>query len=317
MIAPAFSLLQLRYAVALDRYRNFSRAAEACHVTQPTLSMQIQKLEEDLGLVLFDRSARPVAPTPIATRVLAQARVILAEAERLSALAEEATGEMKGELRIGILSTLAPYLLPLVITPFAERYPRVSLVFEELVTDKIVEYLKRDLLDAGLVASPIGDPGIIEEPLFTEPFVGYVSKGHRLYQKERISVEDLRPDQVWLMQEGHSFRDQVVAALFGSNAPTGSEKAVQFESSNLETLQRLVDRGYGMTVLPWLAVQGQGSSAPDQVREFEGTAPCRTVRLIYAKVLVKRHTVQAFAENVMAAVAPALPEGACFPAADQ
>ncbi len=305
----SLTLTQLTYIVALDKHRNFSLAAEACHVTQPTLSMQVQKLEEELGLILFDRSERPIAPTKIGARVIAQARNVLAEVERLSAIAEQATGEMKGVLRVGIISTLAPYLLPLVITPFAERYPRISLVFEEHVAEKITEYLRRDLLDVGLVATPVPESGIIEEPLFTEPFVGYVSRSHRLYAKKRITIDDLRPDQVWLMPEGHCFRDQVTLSLYGGSAPEWSERAVQFESGNLETLQRLVDRGYGMTVLPWLAVQGEGSSAPDQVREFEGETPGRTVRLIYAKALVKRHLVEAFARETLKSVAPVLPNG--------
>lgn len=304
------TLVQLSYIVSLDKYRHFGRAAEACHVTQPTLSMQIQKLEEDLGVILFDRSARPIAPTEVGSLIIARARTVLAEAERLLAIAQEKTGEMKGELRIGILSTLAPYLLPLVIEPFSRRYPGVSLVFEELLAEQIVDYVKRDLLDGGLVASDTSDTGIVEDLLFREPFVAYVSRNHELYDREDVRAEDLHPDQVWLMREGHTFRDQVVAVMDSSTSRPGDEKAVQFESDNLETLQRLVDRGYGMTVLPWLAVQGQGSSAPDQVRPFSGTAPSRTVRLIYAKVLVRRHLINAFAAEVLKAVTPALPEGA-------
>ncbi|HET6569717.1 MAG TPA: LysR substrate-binding domain-containing protein [Rhodothermales bacterium] len=305
-----FTLIQLSYVVALDKYRHFGRAAEACHVTQPTLSMQIQKLEEELGVILFDRSARPITPTEIGSLIVARARVVLAEAERLLATAQEVTGEMKGELRIGILSTLAPYLLPLVIEPFSRRYPGVSLVFEELLADEIVDHVKRDLLDGGLVASEVPDTGIIEDLLFTEPFVAYVSRNHELYARPNIRAEDLHLDQVWLMREGHSFRDQVLEILAGNGSAGAGEKAVQFESDNLETLQRLVDRGYGMTLLPWLAVQGQGSSAPDQVRAFAGVAPSRTVRLIFARVLVRRHLVKAFASEVLKAVAPVLPEEA-------
>jgi len=303
-------LRQLEYFVAVARHRHFGRAAEACHVTQPTLSMQIQKLEEELGVILFDRNARPITPTEIGSLIVARARAVLAEAERLLAIAHERTGEMKGELRIGIISTLAPYLLPLVIEPFSRRYPGVSLVFEELLVGQIVDYVKRDLLDGGLIAVDASDTGIVEDLLFTEPFVAYVSRNHELYARPNVRAEDLHPDQVWLMREGHSFRDQVMQALNGTGSGGADEKAVQFESDNLETLQRLVDRGYGMTLLPWLAVQGEGSSAPDQVREFVGTVPSRTVRLIYAKVLVRRHLVKAFASEVLKAVAPVLPEDA-------
>lgn len=301
--------LQLTYLVALDKYRHYGRAAEACHVTQPTLSMQIQKLEEELGVLLFDRSTRPITPTKIGRLIIAQARVVLAETDRIPTMVQQMTGEMKGELRIGILSTLAPYLLPLVIEPFSRRYPDVSLVFEELLAEQIVDFVKRDLLDGGLVATSIADTSVVEVPLFTEPFVGYVSRSHELYAQPQIRTGDLHISQVWLMREGHSFRDQVIQALSGSKEHGIDEKAVQFESDNLETLQRLVDRGYGMTLLPWLAVQGAGSSAPDQVRAFAGEVPSRTVRLVYAKVLVRRHVVEAFTSEVLEAVASVLPEG--------
>lgn len=301
--------VQLMYVVALDKYRHFGRAAEACHVTQPTLSMQIQKLEEDLGVLLFDRNARPVTPTELGRRIIAQARVALAEVERISDIVQEITGEMKGVLRIGVISTLAPYLLPLVIDPFSRRYPGISLVFEELLAEKIVDYVKRDLLDGGLITKDILDNGIVEVPLFTEPFVAYVSRSHSLYARDKLRMEDLHLGQVWLMRKGHSFRDQVVQALNSQHSNGTEEKAVQFESDNLETLQRLVDRGYGMTLLPWLAVQGEGSSAPDQVREFAGDAPRRKVRLVYAKALARRHVVEAFTSEVLSAVARVLPKG--------
>lgn len=309
MTPPVHTLMQLTYLVALDKHRHFGRAAAACHVTQPTLSMQIQKLEEDLGVILFDRTARPVAPTKTGGEVIAQARVVLAEAERLTAMVQEMTGEMKGELRVGIISTLAPYLLPLVIEPFSRRYPGVELIFEELLAERIVDFVKRDLLDAGLIATPAAESGIVDVPLFREPLVAYVSPHHELYDRERIRVEDLHIDQVWLMRKGHSFRDEVVNTLRHGNSDGAAGKAVQFESDNLETLQRLVDNGYGVTLLPWLAVQGHGSFAPEQVREFEGEPPARTVRLVYAKVLARRNLVEAFSDEVLSTAARVLPEG--------
>lgn len=303
------TLLQLEYLLALDRHRHFRMAAESCHVTQPSLSMQIQKLEEELGVMLFDRNVRPIAPTEIGAKVIAQARIAAAEAERIREVVQETTGDMSGELRIGILSTISPYLLPLVIAPFARRYPNVSLVFEEQRAEKIVELVQRDLLDGGLIATPVASRGIVDEPLFEEPLVGYVSQQHRLYDRPTIRREDLHTDDLWLMSEGHCFRDQTLE-LFQDTAPMNpDQKAVQFESGNLETLQRLVDRGYGMTLLPWLAVQGEGSHAPESVRAFEPPVPTRTVRLIYAEVFVKQQLVRAFAATVKQAVAAVLPGG--------
>ena len=160
------TLLQLTYVAALDRHGHFRLAAESCHVTQPTLSEQVRKLEEELGAVLFDRAARPVTPTKLGREVVAHARLVLAEVERLHEVVREQTGEMAGELRVGILSTLAPYLLPLVIAPFSRRYPRVALSFEELRAEQVVEHIRRDLLDAGLIATPSAAAhGIVEVPL--------------------------------------------------------------------------------------------------------------------------------------------------------
>ena len=301
------TLLQLEYLLALDRHRHFRIAAESCHVTQPSLSMQIQKLEEELGVMLIDRNVRPIAPTEVGSEVIAQARIALAEADRIRAIVQQTTGDMSGELRIGILSTISPYLLPLVIAPFSRRYPKVSLVFEEQRAEKIVEFVQRDLLDAGLIASPPAARGIVDEPLFEEPFVGYASQSHRLYDRKSIRREDLHGDDLWLMSEGHCFRQQTLDLLEEGSTKHPDQKAVQFESGNLETLQRLVDRGYGMTLLPWLAVQGEGSHAPESVRPFEAPAPTRTVRLVYAEVFVKKQLLRVFAETVREAVDAVLP----------
>jgi LysR family transcriptional regulator, hydrogen peroxide-inducible genes activator len=304
------TLLQLTYLLALDKHRHFRLAAESCYVTQPTLSTQIQNLEAELGVTLFDRHTHPIEPTRIGRKVIAQARMVVAETERIQQLVQEAAGEMEGELRVGILPTLAPYLLPLIIAPFARQYPGVALMFEELPANEIAAHIRRDLLDAGLVATDAAGHGVVEVPLFDEPLVGYVAPGHRLFEATQIEPEDLHSDDLWLMSEGHCFREQTLA-LLGGTAPAASEQnVVEFASGNLETLQRLVDRGHGMTLLPLLAVQVEGSHAPVSVRPFREPAPCRTVRLIHAETLVKRRPIQALANEIVAAVAPILPAGA-------
>lgn len=303
------TLLQLTYLLALDKHRHFRRAAESCFVTQPTLSTQVQNLEEELGVVLFDRTARPIEPTRIGREVIRQARVVLAAAERLAQLVQEAAQEMEGELRVGILSTLAPYLLPLVIAPFARRYPGVALVFEERPAAEIAEHIRRDLLDAGLVATTVAGRGIAEVPLFEEPLVGYVAPGHRLYGHRTLSTRDLHRDDLWLMSEGHCFRDQTLALLESPSSSGPEQNVIEFASGNLETLQRLVDRGHGMTLLPLLAVQVEGSHAPELVRPFRRPVPSRTVRLLHAETLVKRRPIEALAAEIVATVAPILPAG--------
>ncbi len=301
------TLIQLSYLLALDKHRHFRLAAESLHVTQPTLSTQVQKLEEELDVMLFDRGSHPILPTRIGREVIAQARVVVAEAERLGQLVQAAAGEMEGELRVGILSTLAPYLLPIVLTPFARRYPGVALIFEELAADQIAAHIQRDLLDAGLVATEVTEAGISEVPLFEEPLVGYVAPGHRLYDQEGIRPEDLHRNDLWLLSPGHCFRDQTLTLLQGEPPSASEQNVVEFESGNLETLQRLVDRGHGMTLLPLLAVQVAGSHAPESVRPFHHPSPSRVVRLIHAQSLVKRRPIEALAAEIVHAVGPILP----------
>jgi LysR family hydrogen peroxide-inducible transcriptional activator len=303
------TLLQLRYVLALDRHRHFQKAADACNVTQPSLSEQVQNLEEELGAILFDRNSRPITPTEIGEQVITHARSVIAKTEQLETAVQETTGQMAGELRVGILSTISPYLMPLVIAPFSDRYPDVSLIFRELLAGQIIDHLQRDLLDVGLISSPPSSSrGITEQILFEEPLVGYVAPGHRLYEHETLRIEDLHRDDLWLMSEGHRFREHTLQLLKGEGPEDSNQTVVQFESGNLETLQRLVDRGYGMTLLPWLAVQEEGSHAPGSVRPFEGKPPTRTIRLVYPEVIVKRHLVRAFASTVRDAVAPVLPD---------
>ncbi len=298
------TLLQLEYLVALDTYRHFGRAADVCHVSQPSLSEQIQKLEERLGVILFDRSVRPIVPTALGEQVIAHARIVLAEAARLEAVVQEATGEMSGGLRIGILGTIAPYLLPIIIQEYGRRFPNVELTFDELRFDEIIERLRRDLLDAGIVATSYEAPDIIEKPLYEEPLVGYVAVGHRLYQKERIRPDDLDPSDLWLMSPGHCFRERVLQLLPPNERQSGG---ASFESGNLETLQRLVDRGKGMTLLPWLAVTGEGSHSPQSVRPFDDPKPVRTIRMVHSRISLKKHLIRGLRQTVVAAVEPYLP----------
>lgn len=304
------TLLQLQYIVALDKHRHFRLAAESCHVTQPSLSAQVQKLEEELGVILFDRNARPIEPTELGRQIITHARRVLGEVGRLQALVQEATGEMAGELRVGILSTIAPYLLPIVIAGFSRRYPDVTLVFQELLTEQIEDHVQRDLLDAGLISTSVKSTDLVETRLFVEPLVGYVSRGHRLFDQPRITRSDLRKDDLWLMSKGHCFRDHVLELLGPQEHDPEPAGGIRFESGNLETLQRLVDRGHGMTLLPWLAVTGEGSHAPESVREFEPPVPTRTVRLIHARTFPKKHLTRALAEEILAATAPFLPSEA-------
>jgi LysR family transcriptional regulator, hydrogen peroxide-inducible genes activator len=305
----AMTLFQLEYIVALEKYRHFRLAAEACHVTQPSLSTQVQKLEEELGVILFDRSARPVTPTPLGHEIVAHARLILGEVAQLQARVQEVTGVMAGELRVGILSTVAPYLIPIVIAGFSRRYPNVTLAFQELLAPEIHDHLRRDLLDVGIVASETTSNDMVDVPLFREPVVAYLSRRHPLLERRTLRPADLPFDELWLLSKGHCFRDLVLDLVDAATVDTDGQSGIKFESGNLETLQRLVDRGHGMTILPWLAVTGEGSHEPQSVREFESPAPSRIIHLVYPRILLKKHLVRAITEEILRAAEPYLPPG--------
>jgi LysR family hydrogen peroxide-inducible transcriptional activator len=290
------TLAQLSYIVALDSYRHFARAAQHCHVTQPTLSMQVQKLERELGVELFDRSKHPVEPTDLGRQIIEQARVILGESARMREIIAEAGEEVAGELRIGILPTLAPYLLPRFVLELVRRYPRISLQIEELQTHQILSALRADHLDAALVATPTTVPGLIERPLFEEPFVAYISTGHRLHARQRIRSEDLTLEDLWLLNEGHCFRDQVLA-LCGERAK--SPRRIEFESGNLETLKRLVETNGGLTLLPYLATADLTEEERKRIRPFHAPTPTRLIRLIQRKTYLKRSLIEAFVTELL------------------
>jgi LysR family hydrogen peroxide-inducible transcriptional activator len=299
-LGSSLTLTQLAYAAALDTHRHFERAAAACNVTQPTLSMQIQKLESALGVLLFDRSRSPVIPTDVGVEIVAQARVVLREAARLGELSRAASGAITGELRLAVIPTLAPYLLPRVLETLAVRHPQLELVVEERVTESVLEGLRDDTLDAGLIATDVDAPDIVQHRLFREPFVGYVSSGHRLAGRSRLSVDDLSLADLWLLSEGHCLRTQVVTLCQqrrrrGSAArpqDNSCTRAARFESGNLETLKRLVERGNGMTLLPALAVADLATAAQRRlVIPFSQPAPSRDVGVARRRTHFRQHLV--------------------------
>lgn len=310
------TLTQLAYAVSVDTHRHFARAARACNVSQPTLSMQLRKLEAALGETLFDRGRSPVVPTDIGRVLIAQARVVLHEAARLGDLRDAASGVVEGELRVGVIPTLAPYLLPAVLEALAERHPRIDLVVEEGVTETVLDALRIDTLDVGLVATTTTVPGIASRKLFQEPFVAYVGAAHRLAGRTRLSVSDLSLDDVWLLSDGHCFRTQVMnlcrqrgrsrvsMARRGAGVLT---PLTRFESGNLETLKRLVERGAGMTLLPALAAGELPTAAQRKLLiPFSDPVPGRAIRLVRRRHHVREHLVRAFVSVVQDVATAAL-----------
>lgn len=298
------TLNQLRYLVSIDAHRHFGRAAEACFVSQPTLSAQVRKLEAELGVEVFDRSFSPVRPTALGARVLAQARRVLAEADRIPALLAEASEVVAGELRLGVIPTLAPYLLPLLVPALKARHPALELVVSEWTTERIVEALEADALDAGLIATDEERRGLVLEPLFEEAFVVYLGRGHALEEAETVAPADLDPADLWLLAEGHCFRDQALGVC--EQAGRHAERTARFAVGSLETLRLLVDSVGGVTLLPLLAVPHLGPEARRQVRRFSAPVPSRGVRLVSRRGGVRRALVEAVAGVLAETVPPVL-----------
>jgi LysR family hydrogen peroxide-inducible transcriptional activator len=301
------TLAQMRYAVAIADAESFRVAAERCHVSQSGLSMQLQKLEDLLGAVLFDRSKKPVMLTPEGESAITQMRKILKETERLGQiLAEEA--EPSGRFRLGVIPTLASTVLPLFLKRFVNAYPAVELLIEELKTNEIIARLHADTLDAGLASTPLAEAGLHEVALAQEPLLAYLPSGDPLLAKKSIVQSALQERELWVMPEGHCFRTQVLAFC---GADWQNEAArVRFESGSFETLIRLVDAGMGATILPALVVRGLDPRKRDaQVRPLAGVTPVREIGLITARTALRRRVVDALVSVIREELDNALGKG--------
>lgn len=293
--------VQLEYIVAVDTHRHFSIAAEHCCVTQPTLSMQIQKLEEELGIRLFDRSRQPVVPTQVGGAVIAQARNVLREAGRIREIIADNRNGVAGELRLGVIPTLAPYLLPLFLQGFLGRYPQVKLKITEATTETLVEKLKNNLLDAGLLATPLADANLHEDHLFYEEFVVYLSPGNRLSEKTYVLAGDIDPAQLWLLEEGHCIRSQIMN-LCELRARHKGEFSCEYEAGSLETLRKMVELSNGITILPELSLNDLTAEKMASVRYFQDPAPVREVSLVTHRNYARQRLMESLKTEVLAAV---------------
>ncbi len=281
------NLQQLEYLVAVDQYRHFARAAEACFVTQPTLSMMIQKIEEELGVKVFDRSRQPVCPTDIGQNIILQARKILLEVSQLKEIVNEAENTLKGELRIGVIPTIAPYLLPLFIQKFYEEYPTVHLKIAEMITENVLAKLESGDLDVGILVTPENDKTLKEMPLYTEAFVVYTA---RKFDKEYLLAEDIDVNDLLLLEEGHCFRTQIVKFC---ELRKPIDLRVEYTSGSLETLRNLADKNAGITILPDMATYDFSVEQRLKLKRFAEPAPVRKVSLVMKRDFVKKRLVEA------------------------
>ncbi|MEK6782216.1 MAG: LysR substrate-binding domain-containing protein [Bacteroidota bacterium] len=293
------TLTQLEYIVALDTNRHFVQASEKCFITQPTLSMQIQKLEEELGVKIFDRTKQPVIPTEVGTHLIAQARIILREANRIQHIIHDQKDSMTGELRIGIIPTLAPYLLPPLYKHMHEKYPQLHLIIKETITEEVISELKSNRLDCGLVVTPLKDPSIKEDILFYEELFVYVSKKNALYDKKYVLANEIDPDQLWLLEEGHCFRSQILNLC---ELRQRSDFHFKYETGNIETLKRMVDKSDGITILPELAVMEFSKTQLKLVKRLKEPSPAREVSLVTHRDHIKTKHIKTLKEEILGIV---------------
>jgi LysR family hydrogen peroxide-inducible transcriptional activator len=295
------TLVQLQYLVAIDRHRNFAKAAQACFVTQPTLSMQVKKLEEDLGIVIFDRSKKPVIATEIGRLIIDQAQLVLNEAEQINETIKTFNQKISGKIRLGIIPTLAPYLLPRFAGNLRRHYPEVQLLARELLTDEIAERLIADELDAGIFVTPYHNSKIREWPLFYEEMKLYTSTSHAIFSKPLVKIHDAEAPGIWLLSDGHCFRDQVIN-LCAIPASRDQQTPYEFEGGSLETLMRIIDQEGGFTLIPDLAVLDLPDGKQQQVKSFDDYMPLREVSLVFSRNFAKHRLLQLVFEEIRANV---------------
>ncbi|MGQ7947078.1 LysR substrate-binding domain-containing protein [Flavobacterium sp. WC2509] len=298
------TITQLKYVLAVAEHKNFTLAAEKCFVTQPTLSMQIQKIEDELNIQIFDRTKKPIQLTDIGQKIVNQAKNIVNEADRIQDIVEQQKGFIGGEFRLGIIPTIMPTLLPMFLNNFIKKYPKVKLIIEELNTDEIIVKLKNGNLDAAIAATPLEDEKIKEIVLYFEPFVAYIPENNAIFQKQEIEIDDLNINDILLLQDGHCFRDGILNLCKNRNEI--GLKTFQIESGSFETLIKLADEGLGTTLLPYLHTLDLKDSDKLKLRHFKEPKPAREVSLIYPKSELKIQIIDALRSTISGVVKGAI-----------
>jgi LysR family hydrogen peroxide-inducible transcriptional activator len=293
------TITQLYYVLAVAEHQNFTKAAEKCFVTQPTLSMQIQKLEDQLDVQIFDRSKKPIELTEIGKKIVSQAKNIVNEADRIQDIVDQQKGFIGGEFKLGIIPTIMPTLLPMFLKTFIKRYPKVKLKIEELTTEEIIQRVNDGNLDAAIAATPLQNENIKERVLYFEPFVAYIPEHHRLHTNEKINVNELEIEDMLLLEDGHCFRDGVINLC--KSLKQHDDDKFQLESGSIETLIKLSNEGHGMTLLPYLHTLDIKEKEKPNLHHFNEPVPAREVSIIYNKSELKMQIIEAL-QNVISGI---------------
>ncbi|MFP2994402.1 LysR substrate-binding domain-containing protein [Spongiivirga sp. MCCC 1A20706] len=290
------TITQLQYVLAVAEHQNFTKAAEKSFVTQPTLSMQIQKLEDELDILIFDRSKKPIQLTEIGQKIVNQARNIVNEADRIQDIVDQQKGFIGGEFKLGIIPTVTPTLLPMFLNNFIKKYTKVNLKIEELTTETIIEKLLDGHLDAAIAATPLENELIKKRVLYYEPFVGYINESHPLYKKKSLTIEDIDIDDMLLLDDGHCFKNSVINLCRVSNPV--EKNGFQLESGSFETLIKLANEGLGMTLLPYLHTLDLKNNEEKFLRQFEDPKPAREISLIFHRSELKMQIIEVLQSTI-------------------
>jgi len=295
------TITQLEYLIAVSTHGSFSDAASSCLVTQPTLSMQIQKLESELNVTIFRRDKFPIQPTEIGLKIIEQAKQIIKEKEKLSVIIQTEKGEFIGTFKVAIIPTISSYLLPMFLSNFTKKYPNLELIIDEVTTSEVISGLNKGIFDIGIIALRSYIENVISESLYYEPFVAFVPSDHKLMKKSKINQEDLNVNDFLLLKEGHCLRDQALSICKTSeNKWVEKNNKVVFESGNLETLIKLVEQKFGMTLLPFLAANYiREKKKMSQIKKFSDPVPKREIGFIYSKTFIKMHFLDAIREEIL------------------
>ena len=298
------TLQQLEYILAVARHGHFGRAADACNVTQPTLSAMIGKLEEEIGAKLFDRNRQPICPTPVGEKIVLRAREVLSQAESIKDIVKEEQQSLGGTFRLGILPTIAPYLLPRFFPQLMKKYPALDIRVREMKTHQIKSALLQGDIDAGILASIDGLEDYAQTSLFYEKYMGYVSREDSLYKKEVIRTADVASSgQLWLLDEGHCFRDQMVRFCQMKSSQTSQ---LAYNLGSMETFMRMVENGMGITFIPELAAMQLSESQKELVRPFAIPVPTRQLMLITNRNFIRQTLLDVLVKEIQASVPKAM-----------
>lgn len=293
------TITQLEYVVAVATYKSFVAAAEKCFVTQPTLSMQIQKLEDELGIKLFDRNKHPIAVTEMGEEIVDQARVVLSGVNQIQEIIQRQQNTLMGSFRFAVIPTIAPYVLPGLLAAYSKTYPDVRLQVTEMETDQIIRALYNNELEAALVSTPLEENGLREYPLFYEPFVAYFAPGEEGLQKRMIAADDVPLDRIWLLSEGHCMRNQVLELCSDQIQKLQADRPYRYESANVETLRKMVDKNGGLTILPELATLDFSEDQLDYIRYFQAPEPVREISLVTSQHFVRMRLLQSLMDEIL------------------